>query len=167
MNADRWRQIVTILAGALERNGDDRAAFVEKACAGDAALRGEVESLLAQERAAASFLERPVGTPLLSSDDATTATILARDHLRSDADGVTGVSGRILGPYRIERLLGRGGMGAVYAAEERQTGRRVALKVLQHTSPLPSERARFLREGRLAASVNHPNVVYIFGAAEI
>jgi uncharacterized RDD family membrane protein YckC len=71
------------------------------------------------------------------------------------------------GGYRIGRLLGRGGMGEVYDAEDVSSGRRVALKVL--SSPLQSaeERARFLREGQLAASVSHPHTVYIFGSEEI
>ena len=71
------------------------------------------------------------------------------------------------GGYRVLRLLGRGGMGAVYEAEQHATGRRVALKVLGHTIDSPEMRKRFLREGRLAASVNHPNTVYIFGTEEI
>jgi uncharacterized RDD family membrane protein YckC len=71
------------------------------------------------------------------------------------------------GGYRVLRLLGRGGMGAVYEAEQTATGRRVALKVLGHTIDSPEMRKRFLREGRLAASVNHPNSVYIFGTEEI
>src|SRR5688572_3215778 len=71
------------------------------------------------------------------------------------------------GGYRVLRLLGRGGMGAVYEAEQIDNGRRVALKVLGHTIDSPEMRARFLREGRLAASVNHPNSVYIYGTEEI
>ncbi len=71
------------------------------------------------------------------------------------------------GGYRVVRLLGRGGMGAVYDAEQIDTGRHVALKVLGHTIDSPEMRARFLREGRLAAAVNHPNSVYIYGTEEI
>jgi hypothetical protein len=71
------------------------------------------------------------------------------------------------GGYHVTRLLGRGGMGAVYEAEHRESGRRVALKVLGHTIDSPEMRKRFLREGRLAAAVNHPNSVYIFGTEEI
>jgi serine/threonine protein kinase len=71
------------------------------------------------------------------------------------------------GGYKIIRLLGHGGMGAVYEAEEIATGRRVALKVLSHSLDSAATRQRFLREGRLAASVNHPNSVYIFGTEEI
>ncbi|QIF05454.1 protein kinase [Roseimicrobium sp. ORNL1] len=71
------------------------------------------------------------------------------------------------GGYHVLRLLGRGGMGAVYEAEQRATGRRVALKVLGHTPDSAEMRQRFLREGRLAASVSHPNTVYIFGTEEV
>lgn len=72
-----------------------------------------------------------------------------------------------LGGYRVLSLLGRGGMGAVYEAEQRETGRRVALKVLGHDLDSEDMRKRFLREGRLAAAVTHPNSIYIFGTEEI
>jgi len=74
--------------------------------------------------------------------------------------------GQQFGPYRVERLLGRGGMGEVYEAED-ETGRRLALKVLTHGIDDPRDRARFLREGRLAASISHPHTVYIYGTDEI
>jgi hypothetical protein len=74
---------------------------------------------------------------------------------------------RQFGGYKIVRHLGEGGMGAVYEAEEIASGRRVALKVLSHSLDSAATRQRFLREGRLAASVNHPNSVYIFGTEEI
>jgi eukaryotic-like serine/threonine-protein kinase len=72
-----------------------------------------------------------------------------------------------LGRYRIERRLGHGGMGVVYEAEETDSGRRVALKILRRQLDSPQDRARFLREGRVAASINHPNCVYVFGTEEI
>lgn len=72
-----------------------------------------------------------------------------------------------LGHYRIVRLLGEGGMGAVYDAEDLENGRRVALKILGHKLDSPEARERFFREGRLAASINHPNSVYVFGTEEI
>jgi eukaryotic-like serine/threonine-protein kinase len=71
------------------------------------------------------------------------------------------------GEYRVLKLLGRGGMGAVYEAEHLETGRRVALKVLGHSIDSAEARKRFIREGRLAASVSHPNSVYIYGTEEI
>jgi len=77
------------------------------------------------------------------------------------------VPGQPFGPYRIERLLGRGGMGDVYEAEHVEQGRRVALKLLNQRLAGAEDRARFLREGQLAASINHPHTVYIFGSEEI
>jgi eukaryotic-like serine/threonine-protein kinase len=71
------------------------------------------------------------------------------------------------GGYRLLGLLGRGGMGAVYEAEQLSTGRRLALKMLGRQIDSPDMRQRFLREGRLAARVNHPNSLYIFGSEEI
>jgi uncharacterized RDD family membrane protein YckC len=75
--------------------------------------------------------------------------------------------GERFGPYRIDRLLGRGGMGDVYEAEQIEQGRRVAIKVLSQRLNDPQDRARFLREGQLAASISHPHSVYIFGSEEI
>jgi serine/threonine protein kinase len=71
------------------------------------------------------------------------------------------------GGYRLLGLLGSGGMGTVYEAEQLATGRRVALKMLGQQFDSPQMRQRFLREGRLAASVNHPNSLYVFGSEEI
>ena len=77
------------------------------------------------------------------------------------------VDGQVWGPYRIIRLLGRGGMGEVYEAEQLETGRRLALKVLRDTLRGDEDRARFLREGQLAASISHAHTVYIFGSEEV
>lgn len=76
-------------------------------------------------------------------------------------------SGETFGDYQIVRRLGRGGMGIVYEADHLPTSRRVALKVMTHSWDDPTARARFLREGRLAASINHPNSVYVYGTEEI
>ncbi len=71
------------------------------------------------------------------------------------------------GGYRLHRKLGAGGMGVVYEAEERNTGRRLALKVLRQSLGTEEDHKRFRREGKLAAAVNHPNSLYVFGAEEI
>jgi len=76
-------------------------------------------------------------------------------------------AGALIGGYRIIRSLGQGGMGAVYEAEEIESGRRLALKVLRGGLHSPVARQRFRREGLLAASINHPNTVYVFGTDEI
>jgi uncharacterized RDD family membrane protein YckC len=74
---------------------------------------------------------------------------------------------RTFGGYRLSSLLGSGGMGAVYEAEQLATGRRLALKMLGQQLDSAEMRQRFLREGRLAASVSHPNSLYVFGTEEI
>ncbi len=76
--------------------------------------------------------------------------------------------GTDLGPYRIERVLGRGGMGVVYLAEQRELGRKVALKLLPDELAHDADfRARFERESRLAAGLDHPNIIPIFEAGEL
>jgi uncharacterized RDD family membrane protein YckC len=75
--------------------------------------------------------------------------------------------GSSFGGYRLGRVLGRGGMGVVYEAEEADSGRRVALKVLQHRFDDERDRERFEREGRLAASIDHQHCVFVFGASEV
>jgi serine/threonine protein kinase len=72
-----------------------------------------------------------------------------------------------LGDYQIQRLLGKGGMGVVYEAEHLETGRRMALKLLAQGFDSSQRRTRFIREGRLAAAVNHPHSVYVYGTEEI
>ena len=77
------------------------------------------------------------------------------------------VPGRDFGGYHVNRQLGEGGMGKVFEAVQLATGRRVALKVMGQALTQEKDRRRFLREGRVAASVNHPNVVYVYGSEEI
>jgi hypothetical protein len=76
-------------------------------------------------------------------------------------------AGEQFGPCKLLRLLGGGGMGVVYEAEEIDSSRRVALKLLGQALDSPEARKRFLREGQLAAAINHPNSVYVFGTDEI
>src|ERR1041385_8173909 len=75
--------------------------------------------------------------------------------------------GERFGHYQMIRLLGQGGMGVVYEADDLESGRRVALKLLSQALDSPEARKRFLREGQLAASINHPNSVYVFGTEEV
>jgi hypothetical protein len=150
LTPERWAEVKRLCDGALARSGDARRAFLEDVCADDDSLRREVESLLAQASGGSGFLSTQAGAR-------------PSGHL---SDGPS-LIGHQLGAYRIVRMLGRGGMGQVYEAEHRDTDRRVALKILDHALPSSTERARFLREGQLAASINHPNCVYVFATEEI
>ena len=103
---------------------------------------------------------------LTGSSDATSTRVASTgDPSRPGAPRL--VDGQLWGPYRVIRLLGRGGMGEVYEAEQLETGRRLALKVLRDTLRGDEDRARFLREGQLAASISHAHTVYIFGSEEV
>jgi hypothetical protein len=149
MTPDRWLDVERIYHEASALPVRERAGFLAKACGGDDSLRREVESLLAHELSAESFLETPA----------------VQAHVEVEPQALP--DGTIFGPYRILHLLGRGGMGIVYAAEEVDSARRVALKVIAEPLRNQGDRNRFLREGQLAASINHPNCVYVFGAYEV
>jgi serine/threonine protein kinase/Tol biopolymer transport system component len=157
MSDDRQRLITDLLHAALERNASERAAFLREACAGDEALRHHVESLLGYEDAIDGFLERPAVEEVAQ---------LVRDHAEPNVD----LAGRRLGVYQIEARIGAGGMGEVYRARDTRLGREVAIKVLPRAFTRSvsgvggnDRRARFEREARLLASLNHPHIAQVYG----
>jgi Tol biopolymer transport system component len=154
MAADRQRQITQLCHAALERDASDRAAFLREACAGDDALRQEVESLLRYEDAGDQFLERPALEEVVRL-------------VNSRSDSLGDFQGRRLGVYAIEARIGSGGMGDVYRARDTRLGRDVAIKVLPPEFTSSAERrARFEREARLLASLNHPHIAQVYGFEE-
>lgn len=154
MRAERFRQIDELLDAALERDaGGARAAFLDSACAGDDELRAEVESLLKAHGRAENFIESPA------------LEVAAR--AQAARQSVTTEVGRRVGPYKILSLLGAGGMGEVYLAEDARLNRRVALKLLPAEFTKSAERVRrFEREARAASALNHPNIVTIHDIGE-
>ena len=95
---------------------------------------------------------------------------IAGEHPECGVDEVEAgrpVIGEVFGQYKLTRFLGAGGMGAVYEAEDLESDRHVALKILSQRFDSPEARQRFLREGRLAAAINHPNSVYVFGTGDV
>src|ERR1043166_5104517 len=110
MTPDRWQRIEEIYHSAQEREGGQRIAFLNEACAGDEALRQEVESLLAEENGAKSLLESPALE--------IAAKEMAHDQTRS-------MLGQRLGSYQVISLLGAGGMGEVYKAHDTKLQRDV------------------------------------------
>jgi len=154
MSADRQRQIAELCQAALERNTSDRAAFLREACAGDEALKKEVESLLRYEDTGAHFLERPAVEEVAR---------LVGSHTWSNVD----LAGTRLGAYQIEARIGAGGMGEVYRARDTKLGRDVAIKVLPPEFTRSADRrARFEREARLLAALNHPHIAQVYGFEE-
>jgi Tol biopolymer transport system component len=140
MTPERWQEVKKVLAGALERTPEERRVYLDQACT-EPELRREVESLIAaHEQGDNSFMEQPA---------------LNTGSLQS---------GTKLGPYTILRRIGVGGMGEVYRAHDPKLKRDVAIKVLPAAfGNDPGRLARFQREARLLASLNHPNIASIYG----
>jgi eukaryotic-like serine/threonine-protein kinase len=139
MRPDRWRQLEELYHAALEQDPAARAQFVVESTDGDKELRRELESLLAQ-------------------GDALPAESGAIDVL---------TPGIRVGPYRIERILGQGGMGVVYHAFDTKLKRPVAMKFLSDDLADASARRRFQSEAQLASSLNHPHIITVHDADEI
>ena len=152
MEPERNRQIDKVFQAALARDPSERGAFLDEACAGDPGLRREVLALLASDEQAGEFIESP-------------ALEIAPELVAHDPN--TSVTGKTIGPYQLESQLGAGGMGKVYLAHDQRLGRKVALKLLDPRLTGDNEqRARFFREARLAASLDHPNICTIHEVAE-
>jgi len=142
MHPDRWADANRVFHAALERPSRDREAFLDEACAGDVTLRDEVRSLLAFHEQADAFLDTP-------------AIDLTRE-------------GQLVGPYRLVREVGQGGMGVVYLAEDTRLGRMVAFKALPAAwAGDPARRDRLRHEARAAAMLSHPGVATIYALEEI
>ena len=146
----RAARVLDLFGGALDLPPEERAVFLRRECGEDSTLRAEIDSLLGYEDPATAFLERP-------------AFILGPD-LLSDAAGELR-AGDVLGDCRIESLLGEGGMGEVYLAEDTALGRQVAVKLLKaHLSDEASGR-RFRHERRVLGGLTHPGIARLYGAA--
>ena len=147
----RWSAIERIFHAALDRPVEARAAFLAEACGDDRELLREVQSLLDQS-ASTAFLEQPA---LQVAAGLVTAATLAP------------LTGHQIGVYSVGALLGRGGMGEVYRARDTRLGRDVAIKVLPRTlTSDPDRLARFEREARMLASLNHPHIGMLYGIEE-
>ncbi len=149
MEPRRWQQIERFYHAALARPVEERAAFLEEVCAGDGALRHEVEALL-------DLPPTVEATPALTS-----ASRMAGTQETLVPSGVR------LGVYHVRERIGVGGMGEVYRAQDTRLGREVAIKILPPAvADDPARRARFEREAQLLASLNHPNIAMIYGFEE-
>ena len=154
MTPERWQRINEVFQAALEQDPTRRSAFLDEACSGDRALRGELESLLASDAREWQLIEKPaieVAAPMLAGDQSRLAP------------------GEHIGHYEILSLIGTGGMGEVYLAQDERLNRRIALKLLPVHSYLKGKDPlrRFQQEAQAASALNHPNIITIYELGEL
>src|SRR6476620_7529655 len=148
MKTERWNKVIDLFQSALERPPEERAAFLYEACHGDEDMRREVESLLTSHERAENFVDVP-------------AFEVAPELATTDSAGP--LVGKLIGHYRIESLIGIGGMGEVYLARDERLGRKAALKFLPHTLTTDeAQLSRFKNEARTASALNHPNILTVY-----
>ena len=148
MTPERWRQVEEIFQAALDLTPDDRSRYVSEVCANDTALKRDVESLLSQYDSAGELLDEPVyGNTELSV-------------LESFVEEKDPMIGRRLGSYRIEREIGRGGMGAVYEASraDNEFNKRAAIKLVKRGMDTDFILRRFRKERQILAALDHPHI---------
>ena len=149
--ADRASRVAEIVETALDLGAEDCRSYLDDACRDDAALRAEVESLLGFQNKARSFIEAP-------------AYQQSAERL-ADADAGELKPDQILGDHKIVSLLGEGGMGEVYLAEDTALGRKVAIKLLKPGLGTANFVRHFQREERILAGLDHPNIARLYGGA--
>jgi Tol biopolymer transport system component len=151
MTPERWRTIEGLYHAAIERPPEDRAGFLAEACKDDEDLREQVTGLLEERLVEEGFAEGP--------NLASAAALFA--------NAGPSLTGHRVGGYQLQELLGRGGMGEVYRAHDARLGRDVAIKILPAAfTGDPQRLARFEREARMLAALNHPNICAIYGIEE-
>ncbi len=148
MTPERWRQIEELYYAARERAPGERTAFLSEACHGNDELRREIEALLAQDPTGENILSRPAANLLPDSSVTQVGPI------------------EQVGPYKLEGLLGQGGMGVVYRALDTKLNRPVAVKFLSDELADDAARRRFQREAQTASSLNHPHIITVYDAGE-
>lgn len=150
MTGDRWQRIEEIFHRAADLSPAERETFLASACAGDQELRGEIDSLLANDDPEGNLVESAVAE--------------AVDQLPSAPPAAQDLIGRQIGPYRVLGMIGKGGMGMVYKATDTTLDRSVALKALPAGQFADAQgKRRFLQEAKAASALNHPNIVTVHG----
>ena len=148
MDRSRWERIQILFHEAAALPQPEHRAFLESACREDETLVADVLALLHEDARGASLLDQPLAE--------VAHKVLAED--------VNALPFQELGPYRIRKVLGEGGMGVVYLAERQDLGSFVALKLLRDAWLSPARRERFGAEQRTLAQLNHPSIARLYDA---
>jgi serine/threonine protein kinase/tetratricopeptide (TPR) repeat protein len=145
MTPEKWLEVKQIFNAALDLPPAERLVFIEQRCAADAALREEIEALLVSSEEAESFIEAPAFTRV--------ANLVTEEKLPS-------YIGRQIGAYRIEREIGKGGMGAVYLASraDLEFDKKVAIKLIKRGFDTDEIIERFRHERQILAALEHPHI---------
>jgi tetratricopeptide (TPR) repeat protein/predicted Ser/Thr protein kinase len=151
MNPEQWRKIREIFDAALDRPLDQRAEFLDFACAGDQDVRRRVEAMLAADEREDLLIDRPAYQGVTTAHP----SMFGQEDAHS-------FSGEMIGDYRLINELGRGGMGTVYLAYDTRLGRQAALKLLPAGFNSPERVRRLEREARSASALNHPHIITIY-----
>ncbi|MEY2579918.1 MAG: eukaryotic-like serine/threonine-protein kinase [Verrucomicrobiota bacterium] len=152
MRPEQAEQFAELVEHAFELEGAERAGFLAHACGDDVELRAEVEALLGEQERAAKLMNAPAaefGAKLLPTGE--------------DAGELR--PGEMLGDCRIVSLLGEGGMGEVYLADDTHFGRQVAIKLIKQGFGTKEFVRHFRQEERILAALNHPNIARLYGGA--
>jgi serine/threonine protein kinase len=151
MDRERWEQVQAIFHRVADLPTSERNEALDTLCGADETLRGDVAALLSEDRGPGSMLDGD-------------AVQVARQML---GDALPEPPARNIGPYRIRRMLGEGGMGVVYLAERDDLSTVVAIKVLRDAWLSPARRERFAAEQRTLAQLNHPSIARLYDAGTL
>jgi serine/threonine protein kinase/tetratricopeptide (TPR) repeat protein/TolB-like protein len=156
MDAERWKRVDDLLQSVLQVSPDQQKEFLRQACAGDASLEHEVQSLLSSHEKLGEFLEQPA-MGMATQTVSHVAVSEAEDSL----------PGKTIAHYKVLRRLDSGGMGTVYEAEDLRIGRHVALKLLLEGQASHGKALlRFQQEARAIATLNHPHICTLYEVEE-
>ena len=145
MTPEQWNRLFDLFHVARERSGGERVAVLDAACGEDATLRRAVEELLREDEAANGFLSQPLFSPASYAPPLSPV-----------------VAGQRIGRYILSALIGRGGMGAVWSAQDTDLDRLVAVKFLSSETLAGLDPQQITREAKAASALNHPGIVTIY-----